>query len=115
MPYRGRATTTGNSQSLAFEKALFRAYPAFASGRLEAEPISSHYLLVRAIPEEAAEGATPEDPIVGAYLDFLSEQMKSHPSLIQSLSPDSLERAKALVGDLDVDPDEDLGDDDLLD
>jgi antitoxin PrlF len=115
MSYRGRATTTGNSQSLAFEKALFRAYPAFASGRLVAEPISSNYLLVRAIPEDGAADEAQEDPVVGAYLDFLSEQMLSQPSKLQGLSATSLERAKALVGDVEVDPDEDLGDEDLLD
>jgi hypothetical protein len=111
MIYRGRAATTGNSLSMAFEKALFRAHPEFASGRLEAEPISKHYMLVRAIPD--VEGAFGGDPVVGAYLEFLSEQMQARPDLIRGLT--SLDRAQALVGDLEVDPDEDLGDDLTLD
>jgi hypothetical protein len=111
MVYRGRAATTGNSQSMAFEKALFRAHPEFASGRLEAEPISKHYMLVRAIPDTPDEAG--EDPIVGAYLEFLAEQMQAEPQLIRGLS--SLERAEALVEGIDVDLDEDLGDDLTLD
>jgi hypothetical protein len=107
MTYRGRAATTGNSQSMAFEKALFRAHPEFASGRLEAEPISKHYMLVRAIPDVEAEAG--EDPVVGAYLEFLAEQMQAEPHLIRGLS--SLERVEALVEGIDVDLDEDLGDD----
>jgi hypothetical protein len=111
MIYRGRAATTGNSQSMAFEKALFRAHPEFASGRLEAEPVSKHYMLVRAIPDEQDEAG--EDPVVGAFLEFLAEQMQAQPHLIQGLS--SLERAEALVEGVEVDPDEDLGDDVTLD
>jgi hypothetical protein len=111
MIYRGRAATTGNSLSMAFEKALFRAHPEFAAGRLEAEPISKHYMLVRAIPDTQDE--TAEDPVVGAYLEFLAEQMQLEPHLIRGLS--SLERAEALVVDIEVDPDEDLGDDLTID
>jgi hypothetical protein len=96
---------------MAFEKALFRAHPEFASGRLEAEPISKHYMLVRAIPDVDEEMSA--DPVVGAYLEFLSEQMQARPDLIKGLS--SIDRAQALVGDLVVDPDEDLGDDLTLD
>jgi hypothetical protein len=114
MIYKGRAATTGNSQSMAFERALFRAHPEFASGRLEAQPISAHYMLVRAVPDADADGAG-EDPVLDAYLEFLQEQMKLHPESIQGLSADSLERARELVGNIEVDPDEDLGDDVAID
>lgn len=114
MIYKGRAATTGNSQSMAFERALFRAHPEFASGRLEAQPISSHYMLVRAVPD-AAEGGAGEDPVMDAYLEFLQEQMQLHPEMIQGLSADSLQRARDLVGHIEVDPDEDLGDDAKID
>lgn len=112
MIYQGRAATTGNSQSMAFEKALFRAHPEFASGRLEAEPISRHYLLVRAVPDTEAQ-ESGEDPVVGAYLEFLAEQMQAQPHLIRGLA--SLERAEALVEGVEADPDGDLGDDLTLD
>ncbi len=114
MSYNGRATRSGNSQAMAFEKALFRAHPEFASGRLTAEYIGPGHLLVRALPE--AEGAAAgEDPVLGAYLSFLERDMEAHPERIQPLSADSLARAQALVGHVEVDPDEDLGDDFTLD
>lgn len=54
-----------------------------------------------------------EDPFLGAFLGFLTEQMKAQPHLIRGLT--SLERAEALVEGVAVDPDEDLGDDATLD
>jgi hypothetical protein len=113
MIYKGRAATTGNSQSMAFERALFRAHPEFASGRLEAQPISAHYMLVRAVPDAAGEAG--EDPVLDAYLEFLKEQMQLHADMIQGLSADSLRRAQDLVGHIKVDPEEDLGDDARID
>lgn len=114
MEYNGRATRSGNSQAMAFEKALFRAHPEFASGQLEATYVSPGYLLVHAVgaPDDALAG---DDPVLGAYLAFLEEEMAAHPGRIQPLSADSLARAEALVGHLDVDPDEDLGDDVSID
>jgi hypothetical protein len=92
-----------------FERALFRAHPEFASGRLEAQPISTHYMLVRAVPGTHSEDAG-DDPIVGAYLEFVQEQMELRSELIRGLSVASLDRARALVGDVEADPNEDLGD-----
>jgi antitoxin PrlF len=99
---------------MAFEKALFRAHPEFASGRLAADYIGPGYLLVRAVadPDEVA---SEEDPVLRAYLAFLARDMEAHPERIQPLSADSLARAHALVGHLEVDPNEDLGDDITLD
>jgi hypothetical protein len=114
MSYTGRATRSGNSQAMAFEKALFRAHPEFAAGRLAADYIGPGCLLVRAVldPDEAA---SAEDPVLGAYLAFVAGDMAARPERIQPLSADSLARARALVGHLEVDPDEDLGDDITLD
>lgn len=54
-----------------------------------------------------------EDPAVHAYLAFLAEQMQAQPHLIRGLS--TLERAEVLVDGIEVDLDEDLGDDAILD
>jgi antitoxin PrlF len=110
MQYSGRATSSGNSQAMAFEKALFRAHPEFASGPLSAQFVAPGYLLVRALGEPDTD-ASEEDAVIGAYLAFLEREMEKRPELIQPLSADSLAEAKELVGDLQVDPDEDLGDD----
>ena len=110
MSYTGRATRSGNSQAMAFEKALFRAHPEFASGPLAADYIGPGHLLVRSLAA-ADEEAPGDDPVLGAYLSFLEREMQAHPGRIRPLSADSLARARTLVGHLDVDPDEDLGDD----
>jgi len=107
MQYSGRATSSGNSQALAFEKALFRAHPEFASGPLSAQYVAPGYLLVHALGDP---GASEEDPVLGAYLAFLQREMEKHPEMIQPLSAESLAEAKELVRDVNVDPDEDLGD-----
>ncbi len=114
MPYSGRATKSGNSQAMAFEKALFRAHPEFATGRLTADYIGPGYLLVRALPD-AAEETSGTDPVLGAYLAFLERDMQAKPERIQPLPADLIARAQELVGHVDVDPDEDLGDDLTLD
>jgi antitoxin PrlF len=99
---------------MAFEKALFRAHPEFAEGRLVADFIGPGYLLVRALPE--TEQAAPEaDPVLGAYLAFIERDMQAHPERIQALPADLIARAQELVGHLEVDLDEDLGDDVSID
>lgn len=113
MSYTGRATKSGNSQAMAFEKALFRAHPEFAAGRLTADYIGPGCLLVRAVPD--ADETQDDDPVLGAYLAFIGADMAAHPERIQPLSANSVALARALVGDLEVDPDEDLGDDATLD
>lgn len=108
MPYTGRAARSGNSQSMAFEKALFRAHPEFAQGRLTADYIGPGTLLVRAVDESGTEG---DDPVLEAYLAFLEREMERHPERVQPLSPELLMRAHELVGDIDVDLDADPGED----
>jgi antitoxin PrlF len=115
MTYTGRAAKSGNSQALAFEKALFRAHPEFSEGRLAADYIGPGCLLVRAVPDADLESQPEDDPVLGAYLAFVEREMAAHPEHIRPLAPDLLARARALVGDMDVDMDEDLGDDLAID
>jgi antitoxin PrlF len=114
MHYVGRATRSGNSQALEFEEALFRAHPEFASGPLAADYIGPGRLLVRAVAGRDDSGAE-DDPVLDAYLAFLERQMTAHPEEIQPLPAHSLARAEALVGHLDVDPEEDLGEEVSID
>jgi len=53
-----------------------------------------------------------KNPLLGEFLECLAEQMQAQPHLIRGLT--SLERAEALVEGIEVDPDEDLGDDAIL-
>ncbi len=54
-----------------------------------------------------------DDPVLEAYLAFLERDMAAHPEQIRPLSADGLTRARRLVGHIEVDLDEDLGDIDL--
>jgi antitoxin PrlF len=114
MSYSGRATRSGNSQAMAFEKALFRAHPEFTEGRLAADYIGPGCLLVRALPD-AEQAAAEEDPVLGAYLAFLELDIQAHPERIQPLPAGLIARAQELVGHVEVDPDEDLGDEVSID
>lgn len=49
-----------------------------------------------------------------AFLEFMEAQMTARPDLIRGLSTEFLALANDLVGDMEVDPDEDLGDEALL-
>lgn len=109
MSYTGRATKTGNSRAFAFETALFRSHPEFADGKLLADYIGPGTLLIRTTEDLAEEDG--EDPVLDAFLAFLEQDMRDHPEHIHPLSEDLLARADELVGHIEVDMDEDLGDD----
>jgi antitoxin PrlF len=107
--YSGSKTKTGNSDALRFEKSLFRSHPEF-SGQVKAKVIAPGYLLVMADPTDAA-AEDEDDPIIGAFLAVLENDMPSH---IQKMDSDLFDRLDDLVGHIDVDLDEDLGDESLL-
>lgn len=112
MAYNGKATTVGNSRALSFEATLFKAHPEFASGRFEAHVIGPGTMLVTSA-EAGGQAEDGEDPVVLAYLAFLEEQMARHPELIQPLD-DLLARSASLVAGVEVNLDEDLGEDAYL-
>lgn len=112
MSYSGKATTVGNSRALSFETTLFKAHPEFASGRFEAHVIAPGTMLVTST-EPGESVADEEDPVLLAYLAFLEEQMERHPALIQPID-EMLARSEGLVGHIEVDLDEDLGEDACL-
>jgi antitoxin PrlF len=108
MPYTGRATKSGNSRAFAFENALFRSHPEFAEGRLTADYIGPGTLLIRAVDQEEAE---EEDPVLEAFLAFIDRDMREHPERIRPLSRELIAEAEELVEGMEVNWDEDLGDD----
>lgn len=113
MTYSGKATTVGNSRALSFEASLFKAHPEFAAGRVEAHVIAPGTMLVT-----STDGVQPamddEDPVMLAYLAFMEQEMARHPELIQPLDARLLADMDALVGDMEVDLNEDLGEDAYL-
>src|SRR5260221_12880903 len=109
--YRGKKAKTGNSLGLRFDKALFQSHPEF-SGEVRAHVIAPGRMLVVAEPVSGAKRA--EDPVIGAFLRFLAQDMVRAPRQIKTLDRGLTKRIDALVGHVAVNPREDLGEDTLL-
>jgi len=107
--YSGKRTKTGNSNGFRFEQALFKSHPEF-SGEVRAHVIAPGRLLVTAEPLETSS----EDPVLAAFLAFLHKDMLAHPENIRPLDENLMARVAALVKDVVVDMDEDLGEESLL-
>ena len=107
--YSGRKTKTGNSDALRFEQALFRSHPEF-SDRVVAQVIAPGCMLVIAEPSEDTD-VEAEDPVISAFLSFVAAEMPRH---ITELEPKLFEEMDELVGHIEVDRNEDLGDESLL-
>jgi antitoxin PrlF len=56
----------------------------------------------------------PADPVLDAFLDLLARDMEQHPERIKPLDEAMMRRAEELTEGMVVDPNEDLGDEDLL-
>jgi prlF antitoxin for toxin YhaV_toxin len=108
--YSGRKTKTGNSEALRFEQALFKSHPEF-SDRVVAQVIAPGCLLVIAEPSDETSVVNEEDPVISAFLSFIAKDMPQH---ITELDSELMDRVDRLVGHIEVDPNEDLGDESLL-
>jgi prlF antitoxin for toxin YhaV_toxin len=108
--YSGRKTKTGNSDALRFEQALFKSHPEF-SDRVVAQVIAPGCLLVIAEPSDETILKDEEDPVISAFLSFIAKDMAHH---ITDLDSELMDRVDRLVGHIEVDPNEDLGDESLL-
>jgi hypothetical protein len=109
--YRGKQAKTGNSLGLRFDKALFQSHPEF-NGSVQARVIAPGRLLVvaKTLPKNTKE----EDPVIAAFLSFLAEDMRRCPDRLVSLDERLMRDITRLVGKIKVDPNEDLGDEDLV-
>jgi hypothetical protein len=110
MAYSGRATKVGTSRALSFEASLFKAHPEFAAGCVEAHVIAPGTMLVTSA-ERVDPRADDEDPVMLAYLAFLEREMTRHPELVQPLGSRLIAEMDHLVGDIQADRNEDLGED----
>jgi antitoxin PrlF len=67
---------------------------------------SGEVVLTRASDAEA------DDPVLGQFLGFLAHDIATHPERLQSLSSSLVQRMQSLVGEVDVDLDAPLSEDD---
>ncbi len=53
-----------------------------------------------------------EDPVIGAFLDFLARDMADHPQRLQAVDTELARRIQSLTADIDIDLDAPLSADD---
>lgn len=109
MTFTGAVTTTGTSQAIRLEKALFRAMPELRpQARVKAHVIGPGQLLISLEPGPGT--PAEQDPALAAFLAFLEMDMLSHPRRIAPLSKKSLKRAVELTKRANVSDDEEIPD-----
>lgn len=111
--YRGKITTTGRSEAIRFDKALFKSLPAFRQrAGVRAHVLGPHTLLVT-LDEPSAEAPLDEaerDPVMSAFLDFLERDMIENPQNLVPFTETDLTRIRELVQGVEVSDDDVLPD-----
>jgi prlF antitoxin for toxin YhaV_toxin len=102
--YRGKQTKTGNSSGFRFEGALFKSHPEF-NGDVTAYVLAPGRLLVTTDNPSPGKG----DPVMEAFLAFLSQDIAASPERIRQLDSDLTSRIDRLVDGVASSHDEDLG------
>ena len=95
--FTGSITTTGKSEAIRIEKALFRLHPEFRQkAKVCAQVIAPGHALISVVDAGAAP-AGGEDPVVTAFLGFLEKDLKGHPGRRARLAKTAVERAGRLT------------------
>ena len=97
--FSGAITTTGKSEAIRLDKALFKAHPEFRQrAKVRAHVLGPGHLLVTlADALGPASDEVEQDPVVSAYLAFLESDMLAHPEHITPLPEDELVRLRRLT------------------
>ncbi|QDI79689.1 hypothetical protein E8E01_04240 [Methylorubrum populi] len=111
--FKGSITTTGRSEALRLDKALFKAHPEFRQkAKIRAHILGPGTMLVTLDPDEAAsQEASESDPVVAAYLAFLERDMAAHPERLHPFTEIDLARLASLTEGVPVSDDESIPDD----
>ena len=108
--YTGTITTTGKSEAIRLEKALFKSHPEFRQkAKVHAHVIGPGTMLVSVAGEAAAE--TEADPVMAAFLSFLAGDISRAPERVKPLAATRIEEARELTNGVKVRDDEALPDD----
>ncbi len=107
--YRGKQTKTGNSSGFRFEGALFKSHPEF-NGDVTAHVLAPGRLLVTAAPGKRER----TDPVMSSFLAFLAQDTVQAPGGVRALDSGLAARIDRLVDGIEVSPEADLGDEDIL-
>ena len=114
--FKGTITTTGRSEALRLDKALFKAHPEFRQkARVRAHVIGPGSLLVTLEADDPlgveAANEIERDPVVAAYLAFLERDLREHPERLQPFTEGELARLESLTKGIVVSDDEMIPDD----
>src|ERR1700694_3178859 len=108
--YTGTITTTGKSKAIRLEKALFKSHPEFRQKtKVHAHVIGPGSILVTIAGETTME--TEADPVMAAFLSFLSADIAPAPERVEPLAATRIEEARALTNGVTIRDDEILPDD----
>jgi antitoxin PrlF len=108
--YSGTITTTGKSEAIRLEKALFKSHPEFAQkAKVEAHVIAPGTMLVSIAAQ--ADVGTEADPVMAAFLSFLANDIATAPGRIEPLGTTRIKKARDLVRRVKVRDDDTLPDD----
>src|SRR5690242_7518013 len=109
--YTGKITTTGKSEAIRLEKALFRLHPEFRQkAKVRAQVIAPGHALISVVDENTVEHRE-DDPVMAAFLGVLEEDMGSRPRRIRALFKQTLARARRLTKHVKVSDTDRLPDD----
>ena len=109
--FSGSITTTGKSEAIRLDKALFRLHPEFRQkAKVRAQVIAPGHALISVV-EESTSKVEEIDPVLTAFLGVLEKDMKTHPKRIAGLSKRSIARATRLTKGVKITDDERLPDD----
>ena|SRR4051812_26910704 len=109
--YTGKITTSGKSEAIRFEKALFRSHPEFRQkAGVRAQVVAPGHLLV-SVEGTSRRTRQDEDPTMLAFLSFLEQDIGIVPKRVKVLDAEALRKARELTAGVAVDDDETLPDD----
>ena len=111
MSFHATATKVGNSRGLRLDAALYRDHPEFASGEYVVDVIAPGRLLVRANGHEQTVAEVEADPMLGAFLAFMDQQMSSNPTLFTPIDRAQIALIASLVEGVEASDDTAFSDD----
>lgn len=101
MSYKGKITTVGTSEAIRLDKDLFRQNPEFKqAAEVKADIIGPGKMLITVMDNPDLDNE--DDPIVGAFLAFLANDMVKKSAAIAPLDTNVIARAKALTSGMTV-------------
>jgi antitoxin PrlF len=108
--FSGKITTTGKSEAIRLEKALFRSHPEFRQkAKVRAHVIGPGTMLLSVAVKQRRK-AEP-DPVVRAFLSFLAADISRRPHRVKPLAKTRIKEGRELTKRTKVDDKESLPDD----